>query len=219
MLKKFLAAATILLATASFGSPCSNSDITCYSDALPYVGANIGGLFPRWSLKDTSQATTNFSANGVYGGLFAGFGTMLDSNFYIAAEGFGNESYASSNTKTINSVGGPASDSLTMRYSYGGSIRPGIVFGGGMLGYLRIGVIRSRFNLHQTVVPFGATSNLSKNTVTGAQYGIGLQREISRNFSLRGEYDYSTYRSFRAFNNLIHAYNNTFGVGLVYLLS
>jgi opacity protein-like surface antigen len=53
------------------------------------------------------------------------------------------------------------------------------------MGYARFGVIRSRF------MPKGA----SNNTITGGQFGLGLQTSLMQNWDIRGEYTYSAYSS------------------------
>ncbi|MEO8402145.1 MAG: outer membrane beta-barrel protein [Gammaproteobacteria bacterium] len=207
MFRKTFVASIILLAS---------SEALSASSEVPYLGARIGVDTGHWKVRDVSGARTNFSENGVFGGFFAGVGTDLTPQFYLAGEIFGDGSSANTSTKTINTGTVPASVSMRLRYSYGGSIIPGYNINPAALVYLRLGGIRSRFDFHQTVVPSYATSNLSKKTVTGGQLGIGLQGNFSNNWSVRGEYDYTSYRSFNSFGNIICARDNLINVGVLY---
>lgn len=190
------------------------------ADTLPFIGMDIGYQVPNWRLTDTSNTSINYSNTGVVGDLFVGLGTMINPKFYLALEGFGSEQSTRSSTKNISVNGAPATAMIRSQYSYGASFIPAVQVSHAVRLYGRLGVIRTRFILHQSVVPIGnwhgSTNN--RNTATGGQVGIGIESVVARCLSIRGEYDYSAYRSFRSFGNKIVAKDNLFKVGFVYYL-
>lgn len=206
MLKKILVAVATLLASSSIA----------FAETIPYLGADIGFNSGNVKLKDTSNNNTNYGYHGYLGGLFAGIGTDYNQNTYLGVEAFGKESSAVTGTKTISTPRGLANDKIRMRYSYGVSFIPGYKFTEGTMLYMRLGVIRSRYELHQTLPPASATSNTDRNTATGAEFGLGAETCINRDWAIRGEYDYSTYRSFTSFSNKITPRDSQFNIGLIY---
>ena len=206
MNKKILYAAAMLIAYSRIAG----------ADTLPYVGMEMGMNIESWRLKDTSAVSTDFSAKGVLGGVFAGFGGTINPCFYLGIEGFANQDSTRSTTRLINVNGIPTGALIRARYSYGGSIIPAYLFSRAGRIYGRIGAIRTRFELHQNNVPAGSTSNLNRNTVTGGELGIGIQGSVARNLALRAEYDYLAYRTFTSFQNKIITRDNLFKVGMVY---
>ena len=184
---------------------------------VPYLGGSLGVNQDNMRLRDPTYVYTNFWATGLTGSIFGGFAWSND-QFYVAGEGFGTELTARSSTKTINTGSGTTSAILRMRYSYGGSILPGLKIktADDMVVYIRLGAVKTRFELHQTVVPSGSTSNISKTTASGGQIGIGVQGYVARAIALRGEYDYSGYRTYTAFNNKITPHDNQLSIGLIY---
>lgn len=199
------------------------SSTAAFSDCmLPYLGGEIGYDTGKWKVKDVTSVKTTWNSNGVYGGLFAGLSWALAPKFFVNTEIFGNESSTSTSNHTINIAGGGTSQAkLRMKYSYGGSLMPGIKFNPVFMAYLRAGVIRSAFYLHQSIPPVTTSvnnSNWSKNNVAGGQFGVGVQTIIDHagNWGVRGEYDYVTYNSFTAFGNTISARDNQFKIGVLY---
>jgi len=155
MIKKILLGSVVLALTtgASFASPA------------PYVGAGLG-------------VTVNTSKNfGYYRGVpfnvFAGYGGVVNQNFYLAGE-----VAATVGTAEISN----SSNGLKTSYGYGASVLPGFMLSDHTLAFARAGVVRSRFSNPGT-------------TVTGGQFGLGLQTTLAQNIDLRGEYDFTAYRS------------------------
>ncbi|HSW94351.1 MAG TPA: outer membrane beta-barrel protein [Gammaproteobacteria bacterium] len=184
---------------------------------LPYFGGELGYDTGKWKLKDVTGVKTTFNSNGALGGLFAGLRWTLAPKFVVNTELFGNYSSTGTSSKTINiSAHATSQASLRMKYSYGGSLMPGLKFNDAGMIYLRAGIIRSLFVLHQTIPPAGAGSNLSQTNVGGGQFGVGVQGDLNESWSARGEYDYVTYNSFTAFNNSISARDNQFKIGVMY---
>ncbi len=157
MFKKLVIAATFLAAS-------TNVAFADISYSAPYVGANIG-------LVDTTSSTSNY--RGLLGTLSLGYGALMNQNFYLAGEFLFNGNLGSF---TIN---GP---SLKTTVGYGISIIPGIAINERTMGYLRIGVVRSKFTNGDT-------------EITGGQIGLGMQTNLCQNWDLRGEYVYTGYGS------------------------
>jgi len=166
--------------------------IALASPVAPYVGAGLGVV------TNTANSSNNFGSNrGVPFNLFAGYGGVIGESFYLAGE-------------LIGTVGtGVLSDNgvLKTTYGYGASIIPGVMLSEHTLAFVRAGAVRSRF------------SDLSQNQ-TGGQFGLGLQTGLTQNVDLRGEYDYTAYRSVNWNSNGVHRSTSprqdAFNLSLVY---
>jgi len=135
----------------------------------PYVGAGLG-------IVNNSPNKTSFNNfRGVPVNLFTGYGGMVNQNIYLAGE-LG----ATIATGELSNTG----NSLKTNYGYSASIIPGIMVSDYTLAFVKAGVVRSHF------------SSFHK-TVTGGQVGIGLQTSLTQNVDLRGEYDFTAYRSIK----------------------
>jgi opacity protein-like surface antigen len=207
MVKKMVVVSALLFAS---------STMTFADSLVPYFGADLGLDYGHWKVRDATGASQTPDATGVFGNLFAGVGWSLTDYFYLGAEMFGNQSSTHIDTIQVNTATGGASTKLRMRYTFGGSLLPGYKFTPATMAYLRLGVVRSRFDLHQTIVPADAVSNWSKNTVTGGQAGIGAQTDFGVNWSARIEYDYNFYHSYTAFDDKVLAHDNQYKIGLLY---
>lgn len=121
------------------------------------------------------------------------FTTMRDC-YYIAAEVFGIPT-----TATLwdhHQEGG--SMSLKTNQAFGGSFIPGIFLNELAVGYLRAGVIYTKFS--------------SPNTYkVGAQFGVGLKIILSSYLDLNSDYIYTAYKTI---NNLGTPKSNAFGLSL-----
>lgn len=154
MLNRFIltGAALVLTSSMAIASPA------------PYVGAGLG-------------ITTNTSSFGSYRGVpfnvFAGYGGVVNQNFYLAGELDANVGTAEISNK---------SSGLKTTYSYGASVLPGVMLSDRTLAFARVGVVRAHF-----------TS--PSNNSTGGEVGLGMQTNLTQNLDLRGEYNYISYRS------------------------
>ncbi|HLB42866.1 MAG TPA: outer membrane beta-barrel protein [Gammaproteobacteria bacterium] len=106
-------------------------------------------------------------------GIAAGLGQVFYKYFYV-----GVETYWIPNTIPVNSK----SNTYKISYQYAASLLPGIAFDNTILGYLRLGMLKSRFPSFDT-------------TQSASQMGIGLEYSLSPTWSVNGEYDYVRYRS------------------------
>ena len=207
MFKKIVIASGMLLVS---------SNIALADMLIPYVGADLALDLGRWTLKDVTGARTNANAKGAYGDLVAGFGWTGAERFYLGAEVFGAQSSTRTPTKVINTSGGTTGAFARMRWTYGASLLPGYRLTDTAITYLRFSVLKSRFQLYQGSIPAGFSFHYEIANAKGVQVGIGLQNDFSRNWGIRGEYDYVTYRSISLFNNKFRAYDNQIKVGLMY---
>jgi|GEM_PF-1261134 len=138
--------------------------------AGPYVGLGLGSL-----LNYTSH---HASYNGLEGNLFGGYGWLWD-QWYGGLEVFVNDNLEMTNNTS------PTYGSAKSSWSYGGSLLPGYLIQENVLGFLRLGVIETRFN-----------GNGGKNKWKfGGQVGLGLQTMLCQNWGLRGEWMYNFYNS------------------------
>jgi len=210
MLKKLLictallAVSTAALSHASYKDEYNSAPFTPVAPTLsytntvfyagPYAGLSVG---PRVSI--TKNPSTYV---GIEGTLSVGYSVIPYPNFYFAGEAFGGNS---ANVQTYQ-------DALFQAYSprtswgYGVGVIPGIIFNGNVLGYLRLGVMTTRF---RDVAESGNTNT----NILGAQAGLGAQTSLCPNLDIRGEYIYNQYRSYRTISI---TRSHQFNVGLVY---
>lgn len=177
MAKKIIIASLMaVISSVSFAGPGSS----------PYLGTSLGV---------TVNSSTNVGGDAaVYRGVplkvFAGYGAVINQNFYLAGELSGVAGSAQMSSK----------NNMRTSYGYGASVLPGVMLSDQTLAYLRGGVVRTEF------------SNVN-NMATGAEMGVGLQTFLTQNFDLRGEYDYTAYRTVSG----IHAPSaDSYDLGLVY---
>lgn len=198
MLKKLVIASAVLLtSTTVFAGPSYKGEampqpapcpVYTYS-AGPYIGFSLGD---RTNFSNTSRAFKGADFN-----LSGGYGAMLTPDFYLAGELFvlGTAKVAEYETSTL---------SIQSTWSYGASILPGYMLNERVLGYLRGGVIRTRFNRQH-------------GDATGGQFGLGLQTALDHNWDLRAEYIWTWYNGIS--NGPVSTANprsTQFNVGVVY---
>lgn len=173
MLKKSLLSLAILGLGASF----------TVAHAGPYLGVDIG-------INTNTAKYTNY--RGAQAKFDLGYSSTQGSGYYFAGEIFGVPGSVS-----IDNYG------LKSTYSYGLSFIPGALFSDHVLGFARIGVLRTHFQ------PSGTGS---KN-LSGGQFGLGLQTSLTQSWDLRGEYDFVAYKSL---DGLGSPRADQFNLGLVY---
>jgi opacity protein-like surface antigen len=202
MLKKILATSAVLAVSSS----------VAMADGA-YLGANLGYESGTWNLKNSAGSSTPFNASGVNTGLFGGYGKAVNQIYYLGGEAFLDWSTTQSATKNIaNGVTGK----LRTTYGYGLSFIPGIKVATDTLAYARVGIVRTRFELTQDPAPTTNSKFTTGNTVTGGQLGLGVLTHLTTNVDLRGEYVYTSYRSFDAYGSKISPNNSMLNVGMVY---
>lgn len=140
------------------------------------VSSAQAGLYvgPTLLLRDTIASHSSVRELGLRMSL--GYGDFVSPAFYLAGEAFGMPGAAVLRNNTSSGT------SVRSTYGYGVSIIPGTPITDSVLGYLRLGVVESRF-----------TS--ASQTRAGAQAGLGLQTSLTCNWDMRMEYIYTMYGS------------------------
>lgn len=200
MFKKLIVTSVILSASSAFAGTMGAPGCPCHQFVTaPYVGLSVG-------------VRSNFSPvpavyQAIEGTLSGGYAATFN-RFYIAGEIFGANNLNSRNYRTTRV--GQAGFSNKTTWSYGADILPGYLITDSLLGYLRLGVVESRFR----GAGFPAFTNSSLNK-TGYQIGGGGQVNITRNWDVRAEYIFSKYNSLPK-TTINHTGANQFNVGVVY---
>jgi len=155
--------------------------------SAPYVGISTGIV--------NNSASNGNIFRGMPVNIFAGYGAVLNQTIYLAGELTGTlGTFGFNNNNTVLGSSG-----LRSSYGYGVSFIPGFMLNDRTVAYARAGLVGTRFN------------NANK-TVLGGQFGLGMQTTVMQNWELRGEYDYTTYRSFQNSSPR----SDAFTMGLVY---
>lgn len=183
MFKKLLIASAVLAVTSSVAFAAKYKEN--YKDEAPpapcptytymtgpYVGASLG-------------SRNNYGGDpavfrGVDLNVSAGYGMLLSPAFYLAGEAF---ALWTANVKDMTATdfsGNTVSAKST--YSWGLSLIPGYMLTEHVLGYVRLGGIRTRFN----------GTNVS-DTEWGWQVGPGIQVPLDANWDMRAEYMVTRY--------------------------
>lgn len=154
MIKKLCVATSLLLLAGS---------VTADFLPAPYIGGGIGIV---------TNADSHF---GVFRGLpfrvFAGYGGIISTRFYLAGE-FG--ATLSTGQLVDNSYG------LQSDTGYSLSVLPGVMLNDNTLGFIRAAAVKTRFKE-------------PNESVSGAQFGFGLETSAFPNVSVRAEYDFTMY--------------------------
>lgn len=205
MFKKLMIASVLLASSSAFAI-----------NGAPYIGAGFG-VNQQLFEDETNGATIDFGGTGALFNASLGYGTLVMPKVYLGGELLANVATADVQGEKLND------DSLTLKfktkYSYGLSLIPGIMLTDNTMGYARVGIVRTRFDVKQTthVDPTDIFQDGSdQNTVTGGQFGLGVQTKLTNNFDLRGEYVYNTYHSFNTMDNKIDPSSGYATVGFVY---
>lgn len=165
MLKKVLFTSAVLALTSS----------VAFANAGPYVGAGLGVQVNTSSGVASGIPVSSNPGNfrGVPFNVFAGYGSVINQNFYLAGELNG----------TLGTGEISNSNKMKTSYGYGASVLPGVMLSDHTLAFARVGIVRTRFSD-------------ANQTATGGQVGVGLQTSLTQNVDVRGEYDYTGYGSF-----------------------
>lgn len=157
------------------------------ANPAPYVGASLGVVV------NTPNNSWAGSYRGVPLNLFAGYGGIVTENFYLAGELQG----------TVGTPEISGNGWLRSSYGFGASILPGLMLCDQTLLFARLGVVNTHF------------SKFDRNA-TGGEFGLGMQTSLTQNVDLRGEYDFSAYRSVSRDGLSTNPRSDQFTVGLVY---
>ncbi len=185
MFKKLLVTTAILAVSSSVAFAASYKGERDYKGEMaapcpvntfgvgPYVGLSVGDR--------TNYSGTPVTFKGIDGNLSLGYSGLFNSSFYLAGEVFG---IATANVKDFTNVIYRPQQTVSAKSSwgYGASILPGYMLTDTVLGYLRAGAIRTRFN--------GDNANVNE---TGWQVGLGGEAQLMPYLDVRGEYIYTSY--------------------------
>lgn len=155
-----------------------------------YVGLGVGSVVNYLSLPAVSTE--------IQGTLFGGY-SMLWDQLYGAVEIFVSDA-AVINNYNYNVLGDARNGSANSSWSYGISVLPGYMLNDQVLGFLRLGVLNTRF------------TTAGGNNETGGQVGLGMQTSLTPCWDLRGEWDYNFYNSM----NIGAPKSQQFNLGLLY---
>jgi len=154
---------------------------------FPYIGANLGIN----TITSTDTVNSNVAAARVVPvTLFAGYGGLITQNIYFAGELSGTPASAEITNK----------NNIKTTYGFGLSLLPGLMLNDHAMGFARAGFVRSRFSGMNMLC-------------TGGIFGLGLQTSLTQHVDLRGEYDFTAYRTV---GTLGAPRSDTFNLGLVY---
>lgn len=185
MLKKLFLASAIAAAASSAVA------------GAPYVGAGIGIINNSANVKSNAGVSSTLGAyRGMPFNLYAGYGGIVNQNFYLAGEL--NGTVGTANITDSNNTG------LKSTYGLGASILPGVMLSDRTLAYARAGVVRTRF------------PDNSGSTRTGGQFGLGMQTSMVQNVDLRGEYTFVAYQSKNTSFGSLAPRSDQFNLSLIY---
>lgn len=124
---------------------------------------------------DVRDITASSSAyRGLYPGLFIGYGTALEPDYYFSVE------LSASLAATLNNYYINRVDSMRLTPIYTLSVIPGMMLSSYSMAYLRVGASEASVSAASTWRP-------------GALIGIGLESALSPCWSVRAEYDYTIF--------------------------
>ena len=199
-MKKLLIATAILAASST----------VAMAAGAPYVGVGLGLNSASNSISINNGTTIkNLGARGALFDVFAGYGIVVNQNIYLGGEVFG------SATSAQGKITAPNGNFVRVqtKNSFGISLMPGVMLGEHTLAYLRAGIVRTSFNAANN----SAGVYVSKNkSVNGGQLGLGLQTSLAQNIDLRGEYVYTSYRSFNVGAAKVSPNSDQFNLGVIY---
>lgn len=199
----------------------------------PFIGVDIG--YDHAEVQTSSSFEETFgtmtftgadhedgrSANGLAGGIFAGYDANFGGKFFGGVEarvGLSDAKASEKSSFSFTDTANPGSNdsgsekaSAELRESFSATVRLGYLLNESTGIYLRGGIVETRFKLKDTdgiLVGFdaddeGIYKNSVKDTNTGFLYGAGLETAVTGNTSLRVEYNVTQYGGvFKKLNNL-----------------
>ncbi|HSW71604.1 MAG TPA: outer membrane beta-barrel protein, partial [Gammaproteobacteria bacterium] len=143
------------------------------------------------------QQNPELNAVGLSYTLLGGFGRVFDDPLYLGFEFFYNYSRAntSQNVGIFNGQEGIYYLKSVILGTYGASFLPGIKLGRTTLLFLKGGYTRVDVKTYETSAILGI-NNAQSNGSNGINFGLGLEADIYKNWSIRGEYTHVNFESF-----------------------
>jgi outer membrane immunogenic protein len=216
-MKKYISLAAILLAAPAAAQ--------AQDTAAPFQGfyAGIEGGYDNYelgadidladvdpSLAGTTASFDGLSANGIAGGIFAGYQFGFGGAF-AAIEGFGRLSDAGMGV-TVSDGTDTGFLKAEARESYGAAARLGLKVARSSGVYARVGWINTKFKttLDDTVDVLTASE-----TEDAIQYGAGIETMVGPQMSLRAEYVFADYGS-AGLGSGVELDSSSFNAGLAF---
>lgn len=175
----------------------------------PYIGAS-GGI-----QGNVGKAPATVGYEAFNGTLSAGVGRMFTHRIYMAGE-----FYLGDNIKARSFPSGISGYAVNSGFNYGGDFIPGFMITDTVLGYLRIGGMRSLFSAipssKNTPAPAGFSRRVDVIT-NGWQVGAGSQTNLYKNLDGRAEYVYTQFQGVAIDKS--KGFISQVNIGLVYKFS
>ncbi|WP_133130744.1 outer membrane protein [Legionella yabuuchiae] len=151
------------------------------------------------------SAETSIHSQGIQGGIFAGY-LFENAKYNLAVElnaatsSAKKTNVASLNTSTpIGLISNTTRESADVSESYAISLLPGCNVSRNSLIFLRLAAVNTNFNFFNNNPPFIIVNpplDVSVNEhLWGGRIGVGTQYQIKRQIAIRGEYNYTAYRT------------------------
>lgn len=205
--KKMLGKTTIAIISSLLAAPCFSGfyiggsvgpEGASFTQKAHVTGSaqtdpQTGQIFPNSAFDVIDK--NHFSGIGVFGSLFAGYGSTFHTNYYLAGELNANVSsvkHTLTNDEYIHR--NFQKTSFTMENSLGASILPGYFLSDSTLAYGRVGYSNARLKIKESD-PTIQSINKRRN---GIRYGIGVRHALSPQFSLMMDYSQINYMSVKS---------------------
>lgn len=143
----------------------------------------FAGLYVGPSLNYESISSNGLRYEGLRPMIVAGYGNVFRSWLYFAMEAFLGSKSIDINNKSGDGI------SLRTSYAYGGSFIPGVFLDDQILGYIRLGLISTKFT----------QLDIKKS---GYEAGLGIEAKMIDCWNIRAEYDYVSYNSIAGLGHL-----------------
>ncbi len=204
-MKKFLLASAAVAALTAGIAQADNS----------FTGWNFGAQGGLAINKfETKSTTTNFKAKknqtGSTFGIFTGYGSQFENNFYLGGELEANL-FTGTATKTIT----PVTIKTKVKNDIGANLRAGYVFNNNVLGYVLAGVNSTDVE-NEIRIP-GAKTKKSKR-LNGYKFGAGTEVKWDEAYFARLQYDFKTTKHkeiIKGNKTELDQHNVRFGLGMI----
>lgn len=201
------------LTTTQVAKTSSNKATKIY--VKPYIGLSLGNDTTKLDADYVDNGlNANYGLNGTSYGIYGGLNfTPFQNKISVGLEGFAENIWNA--TASDSGVATPA-PTFKKLDNVGFSLLPSVAITENNTVFVRLGVVRSKFNYQNTLVGgFNYTSH-----GTGFQYGIGTLYNLWKHVGLRAEYDLVNYgqlnysRAGSALNENLNYTSNEFKIGL-----
>lgn len=176
-----------------------------------YIGISGGFKKSSWKITDAAGNRINFGDRGKLGSLFAGYGDMVSSWFYLGSEASVDFASTPSPNKIVETTLGPVTGSMKETSGYSMGVIPGVVISQSLVLYGRVSVGRANFTVRSDNAAFKKSL-----TLTGKQIGLGIQHNLSANTDIRIEYAYIKYKELNVFEVNTTPCDRQLTLGLAY---